>query len=415
MPNLPAVSASSWSIVVMLTHQKIEHLKPEVKTKRYSDRDGLALEVRPSGNKVFIFRFQWLKKPQTITLGRFPALSLIEARNLAAVHRAKVNNGIDPREDERAAEQRIQNTFESIAEQWYAKNLPRWRVKTSKKHKRSLERDIYPLIGNQQINDITRANLLQVFHPHEALGHHEIAHRLHDRIKAIFDFALAAGITENYPFNGLKKALTPKPKIKNQLAISPNEAHEMLDKIRQSTASKITKLYIELLAHLFVRPSELRLAQWSEFNLQQAEWHIPTERMKMAAPHWVPLSAPALAILRELRLITGFTPYLFSSPGSKHQPISETSARKLLHATGYKDRHTLHGFRSLASTLLHSESPFRSDAIEAQLAHKVQGVRGVYMRADFKQERRKLMEWHSKWIMKTEISPSSLISNINAD
>ncbi len=282
--------------VFMLTNLQIDRLKPEARTKRITDRDGLTLEVRPSGNKVFLFRFQWLKKPQTITLGRYPALPLIEARNLAAMHRAKVNNGIDPREDERTAAKREQTVFQNVAEQWYAKNFPRWRATTQQKHRRSLERDIYPLIGDKQIDALTKANLLKVIHPHESLGHHEIAHRLHDRIKAVFDFALAAGLTENYPFNGLKKALTPKPKIKNQLAISPHEAHEMLEWIRQSKASKITKLYIELLAHLFVRPSELRLAQWSEFNLQQAEWHIPIERMKMKVPHWVPLSAMLLLI-----------------------------------------------------------------------------------------------------------------------
>lgn len=393
----------------MLTNLQIDRLKPEVKTKKYSDRDGLTLEVRPSGKKVFIFRFQWQRKPQTITLGNYPTLTLAAARTLSAKYRASVDRGIDPREEGRINQKSIQKTFQSIAEQWYAKNCPRWRERTQEQHRRSLERDVYPIIGDKQIDNITRAHLLQVIHSHESLGHHEIAHRLHDRIKAVFEFALAAGITENYPFNGLKKALTPKPKIKNQVAIKPHEAHEMLDKIRQSKVSTITRLYVELLAHLFVRPSELKLAQWSEFNLQQAEWHIPTERMKMAHPHWVPLSAPALAILRELRLITGFTPFLFSSPGRTPQPISETSARKLLHSTGYKDKHTLHGFRALASTILHSESNFRSDAIEAQLAPKVQGVRGVYMRADFKQERRKLMDWYSDWISSDKIRKTSML------
>ncbi len=384
----------------MLTDMKINRLKPEDKTKRYSDRDGLTLEVRPSGNKVFIFRFQWVKKPQTITLGRYPSLSLAEARSLASVHRANIDKGIDPRKTkENNVKEEI--TFGDVAKQWYEKNCSRWRERTKKIHARSLERDIWPIIENKHISKITKAHLLQVINPHEILGHHEIAHRLHDRLKSIFDFALACGITENYPFIGLKKALSPKPKIKNQSAINPNEAHEMLASIKNSKVSKITRLYIELLAHLFVRPSELRLAKWSEFNLQKAEWNIPTDRMKMDAPHWVPLIAQALIILRELRLLTGFTPYLFNTPNSNiHKPMSEASARKLLHKSGFKDRHTLHGFRALASTVLHEESSFRTDAIEAQLAHKVQGVRGVYLRADFKQERRGLMEWYSKWLEK---------------
>lgn len=241
--------------------------------------------------------------------------------------------------------------------------------------------------------------MLQVIHPHEEKGNHKIAHRLHDRMKAVFEYALAAGITENYPFHGLKKALVPKPKIKNQIAISMHEAHEMLDRLRKAKSNEIIKLYIELLMHLFTRPSELRLAMWSEFSLQNAEWNVPADRMKMDAPHWVPLSPQALSILRKLRLLTGFTPFVFNSPEAGiTQPISETCARKLLHKIGYKNRHTLHGSRSLASSVLHSESHFRSDATEAQLAHKVQGVRGVYLRADFKKERRQLMVWYSQWL-----------------
>lgn len=402
MPNLQQV-AQQVEECIMLTNLQIDRLKPAARTKRISDRDGLTLEVRPSGNKVFIFRFQWLKKPQTITLGRYPALSLVEARNLSAIHRAKINNGIDPREDDLAATRRIQTTFRNIGEQWYSKNFQRWRAKTQHQHRRGLERDIYPIIGDNQIDLLTKAHLLQVIHPHESLGHHEVAHRLHDRMKAVFDFALAAGLTENYPFNGLKKALTPKPKTKSQVAISPHEAHEMLDKIRQSTANKVTKLYVELLAHVNSRPAELRLAMWSEISFQTAEWYIPIERLKndTDTPHWVPLTPQALSILRKLRLLTGFTPFVFNSPDRKtNKPISETSARKLLQTIGYKGRHSLHGFRSLMSTVCHSESHFRSDAVEAQLAHKVPGVRGIYMRADFKDERRKLMEWYSDWLSK---------------
>lgn len=173
----------------------------------------------------------------------------------------------------------------------------------------------------------------------------------------------------------------------------------MLAIIKISSATKINKFYVELLAHLFTRPKELRFAQWNEFDLHLAEWNIPKERMKMDSHHWVPLSPQVMVLLKELRLITGFTPYLFNSPAAKsNQPISEASSRKLLHQTGYKGRHTLHGFRSLASSVLHEQSHFRSDAIEAQLAHKVQGVRGVYLRADFKAERRQLMDWYSNWI-----------------
>lgn len=226
--------------------------------------------------------------------------------------------------------------------------------------------------------------------------------------KRFFEYAVASSLTKNYPFIGLKSTLTPRPDVKHQPAIDSNEAHTMLMVLKNGNASKIIKLYIELLAHLFVRPSELRLAKWSEFNLkeeQQAEWNIPKDRTKMKREHWVPLSSHVISLLKELRLLTGFTPYLFTSSHSKtQQPVSEASIRKLLHKSGYKDKHTAHGFRSLASSVLHEQGNFKIDAIEAQLAHKVQGVRGVYMRASFKAERRELMHWYSEWLLKDQLT-----------
>ncbi len=380
----------------MLSDAKIKSLKID-DGKRHADRDGLVLEIRPSGKKTFIFRFQWEKKPQTITLGNYPSLSLADARIKITSHRELLNRGLDPRKA--GVNEQTKLTFREIAEQWHQKNTHRWKPVTSNRHYKSLTRDIYPFIGDKPINEITKSELLKIIQPHEQLGHHEVAHRLHDRLETIFEFAVGASLTDNYPFIGLKKALAAKPRVTNQPAIHPDEAHKMLAIIKNTPGRKIIKIYMELLAHLFTRPSELRLAKWSEFNLQQAEWHIPIERMKMAAAHWVPLSKRVLELLKELRLITGFTPYLFNSPTTlTSQPISETSARKLLHKNGYKNLHTLHGFRALASTVLHEQGHFRSDAIEAQLAHKIQGVRGVYLRADFKKERRELMCWYSEWL-----------------
>lgn len=381
----------------MLTDAKIRSLKIE-DGKRHADRDGLVLEIRPSGKKIFLFRFQWDKKPQTITLGHYPSICLADARAKTTFYRNLLNQSIDPRKGEQEEQSRL--TFREVAEQWHKKNKHRWKAVTSDRHYKSLTQSVYPFIGDYPIDEITKADLLKIIQPHEMKGHHEVTHRLHDRLEAIFSFAVGASLTDNYPFIGLKKALAPKPRVVNQPAIHPDEAHQMLAAIKSVSARPIIKIYTELLAHLFTRPSELRLAQWSEFNLQKSEWHIPAERMKMAAPHWVPLAPHVINLLKELRRITGFTPYLFNSPLTIiPQPISETSARKLLHKTGYKKTHTLHGFRSLASSVLHEQGHFRSDAIEAQLAHKVQGVRGVYLRADFKKERKELMNWYSNWLI----------------
>lgn len=197
----------------MLTDPKIKSLKIE-DGKRHADRDGLVIELRPSGKKVFIFRFQWEKKPQTITLGQYPSLTLAEARALVATHRELITKGIDPRKCE-ADNETKQLTFYDVAEQWHGKNKHRWKPVTSNRHYKSLTRDIYPFIGNKIIDSITKAELLAIITPHENQGHHETAHRLHDRLETIFEFAVGASLTENYPFIGLKKALAPKPRIIN--------------------------------------------------------------------------------------------------------------------------------------------------------------------------------------------------------
>ncbi len=275
----------------MLSDTQIRSLKIE-DGKRHADRDGLVLELRSSKkklNKVFIFRYQWNKKPQTITIGNYPSISLAEARDIALSYRNLINKKIDPRAKNTEAEQ-INITFGVVADQWFQKYKGTWKDFARNRHSKSLARDILPFIGDKSIDEITKADLLSIINPHENLGHHDVAHRLFARLQSIFEFAVGASFTANYPFIGLKKALIPKPKAINQPAISSDEAHEMMKVIKKTNSTKIVKLYMELLAHVFTRPKELREAKWSEFDLQKAEWNIPAERMKMGRPHWVPLT-----------------------------------------------------------------------------------------------------------------------------
>lgn len=273
----------------MLKDVHIKALKPENgKTKRKAISDGLFIEARSSGKKVFIFRFQWNQKPQTITLGYYPSLGLGEARSIALDNQTLLHKGVDPREKD--SKESNQLTFREVAERWHKTKCARLKEVTQKRHYKSLVRDVYPSIGDKPIDNITKSELLNIIQPHELKGHYEVSHRLHSRLKSIFDFATGSSLTENYPFMGLKSVMEEKPPVTNQPAISPNEAHEMLDAIKNSSVSRINKIYIELLAHVFTRPSELRLAKWSEFDLQQAEWYVPADRMKMKVAHWVPLS-----------------------------------------------------------------------------------------------------------------------------
>lgn len=397
----------------MLTDPYIKSLKVGDK-KRHTDLYGLVLELRPTKkklNKIFIFRFQWNKKPQTITIGKYPSILSGAARATALTYRELVDKGIDPRSQNTESEQ-TKIIFGIVADQWFQKYKGTWKEFARNRHSKSLARDMLSII-DKPIDEITKADLLLIIKPHEDSGHHDVAHRLYSRLQSIFEFALGASLTENYPFIGLKKALIPRPKVINQPAINSSEAHEMMNVIRKTNSTRIVKLYMELLAHVFTRPKELREAKWNEFDLQKAEWNIPAERMKMGLPHWVPLTSHVLSLLKELRLITGFTPYLFSSPALKKiQPISETSVRKLLHHAGFKNKHTAHGFRSLASSVLHEKGHFRSEAIEAQLAHSVQGVKGRYLRAEFREERRELMDWYSNWLVQKETCSNSILNQM---
>ena len=266
----------------MLSDNQIKSLKIGDK-KRHADRDGLVLELRPSKkklNKVFIFRFQWNKKLQTITIGSYPSITLAEARIMALAYRDLVNQEIDPR-TKNADTHQTKITVGVVADQWFQKYKGTWKDFARNRHLKSLSRDILPFIGDKPIDEIAKADLLNIIKPHEDLKHHDVAHRLYARLQSIFEFAVGSSLTTNYPFIGLKKALVPKPKVTNQPAISSNEAHEMMTVLKKSNSTKIVKLYMELLAHVFTRPSVLREAKWCEFDLQKAEWNIPAERMKM--------------------------------------------------------------------------------------------------------------------------------------
>ncbi|OGV32572.1 MAG: hypothetical protein A3E88_04200 [Legionellales bacterium RIFCSPHIGHO2_12_FULL_35_11] len=291
----------------MLSDSLIRSLKLGDK-KRHTDRDGLVLELRPSKKqlkKIFIFRFQWDKKPQTITIGEYRTVGLAGARDIALAYRNMVNSDIDPRSKNPEVE-KARITFGVVADQWFQKYKGSWKDSARNRHFKSLSRDIIPLIGDKSIDDITKADLLLVIKPHEDLGHHDVAHRLYARLQSVFEYAVGSSLTENFPFIGLKKALIPKPRIINQPAISSNDAHEMMKIIKKTNSTKIVKLYMELLAHLFTRPKELREAKWKEFDLQNAEWNIPEERMKMGLPHYenpiLPIAMFAYLVCGKLKL-----------------------------------------------------------------------------------------------------------------
>jgi integrase len=367
-----------------LTVRSVEAAKPRDKAYKLTDGQGLYLFVSPAGAKSWRANFTAAGKQQTRTYGRYPEMGLAEAR--------KAHQGA--RDTTPAT--KTAPTFEEVAKAWMLKHLPSL---SNPKHRgqveATLERFAYPKLGKMPIGDIRRADLVAAV---EAVGGKvETAHRVAGRITAVFNYALDAGILEAHPAASLTRVLTPRKVKKPMASIDPADAGQLLRDI-QSYPDLVTRLGLQLMAHTFVRVGELRGFLRNELREDGAVWVIPEERMKMGLPHVVPLSTQAQAIVKKLAEMSGGE-LLLDSPAKPGQPISENTLLFALYRLGYKGRMTVHGFRALASTVLNEQSGFSHDVIERQLAHKESdAVRAAYNRAEYLEQRRRLMAWWSDWL-----------------
>lgn len=386
-----------------LTDIKIKNTKPGIKpdgtetTKPYriSDERGLYLEVSPSGGKYWRFKYRINGKEKRLSFGVYPDVSLKVARERRDNARKHVAEGVDP-SDLRKAEKIAQaglESFELVAREWHSKHKINWSNSHASRTLTRLEKDVFPWLGNKNISEIKPPELLQVLRRVESRGALETAHRIHQVCGQVFRYAVATGRAERDSAADLKGALPPaKPKHLSSI-VEPKRIGELLRAIDTYSGAFTTICALKLAPLVFVRPGELRKAEWSEFDLNNAEWRIPANKMKMKTPHIVPLSTQAISILKELEPLTGAGGYLFPSVRSKSRPMSENTVNGALRRLGYtKEDMTGHGFRSMASTLL-NEQGWNRDAIERQLAHSERdGIRAAYNYAEYLPERKNMMQ-----------------------
>ncbi|MGE0386740.1 MAG: tyrosine-type recombinase/integrase [Gammaproteobacteria bacterium] len=378
-----------------LTDTAIRSTKPGEKPKKLFDGGGLYLEVAPNGGKWWRFKYRFQGLEKRISLGVYPEIGLKDARSRREEARKQVALGIDPSQ-KRQAEKAATNgagTFEAVAREWHSKLGANWAASTREKILVRLEQDAFPWIGNKSITQVTAPDLLSLLQRIEARGANETAHRIRQYCGQVFRFAIATGRADRDPAADLRGALVPTRQKHHASITDPKAVGALMRAIDAFQGAPTTRAALRLAPLVFVRPGELRAAQWAEIDTAAAEWRIPAERMKMRDAHIVPLSTQAVAILEEQRPITGRGRFVFPSIRTWSRPMSENTINAALRRLGYtKDEMTGHGFRSTASTLL-NEQGWNPDAIERQLAHAERdGVRAAYNRAEHLPERRRMMQ-----------------------
>ena len=392
----------------MLSDTKIRQAKPRDKQYKIYDAKGLFIIVTPKGGKWWRFRYTFGGKAKTISLGTYPDVSLKVARELRDEKRQLLSAGVDPSVAGAAAKM---DTFEAVAREWHAKREHTWKSDHAKWILHRLEQDAFPWLGSYPIGDVTAPTLLRVLRRIEERGALETAHKVKNWCGNVFRYGVATGRCERDPSADLRGALPPVKSKRFASITDPKAIGQLLRDLDGYQGSFVTICALKLAPLVFVRPGELRHAEWSEIDLDGAEWRIPGEKMKMKQVHIVPLSRQAVEILRELHPLTGGDKYLFPGVRSKDRPMSENTVLAALRRLGYnKDEMTGHGFRSMASTIL-NEQGWHRDAIERQLAHAERdSVRAAYNYAEHLPERRKMMQAWSDYL--DELKAGAPVINI---
>jgi len=377
----------------MLTDIEIRRLKPKEKSFMVRDDNGLYLEVMSSGNKHWRVRYWTNGKENKRSLGPYPAVSLKEARMRRDEIRLKLHRGENPFVPD-------SNSFQNIAQDWFEKKiLPISTPGHSRTVQVRLKSHLFPYLGNSRIREITAQDLLQVIRRIEKRGHYETAHRVLQICGQIFRYSIAIGQADRDPSADLKGALVPVSAKHHPTITGPREIGALLRAIDDLNGYPIVKFALQFGILTFVRPGELRNAEWNEIDFGRREWRIPAGKMKMRRPHIVPLSKQATEILNEIRSLTGHERFVFPSTRSFDRPMSENTVNAALRRMGYaREDLTGHGFRAMASTIL-NEQGWPADAIERQLAH-VEGnsVRAAYNYAEHLDVRRRMMQSWANWL-----------------
>ena len=395
---------------LILSNATIKAIKSNDPRRRLSDGDGLYLRLFVNGGShAWRFDYTFDGRRNTLSLGTYPTTTLSAARQKAEEARRVVDRGADPSQLRKAARAKVVerreaatraeaglppvDSFEAVAREWYEKNAPNWAATHSEKIIRRLERDVFPWIGKKPVASIRPADLLELLRRVESRGAIETTHRVQQNCGQVFRYAVATARAESDPSRDLRGALTPwKPEHYATLT-DPREVGRLLRDIESYEGSFATKCAMSLAPMLFVRPGELRRAEWSEIDLDKGEWRIPAAKMKGRVLHIVPLAKQAVRILAELKPLTERSAWVFPGVRTNGEPMSDNTVNAALRRLGY-DRTTLtaHGFRGMASTMLH-EQGWASDVIERQLSHAERNsVKAAYNHAEHLPARRKMMQ-----------------------
>ncbi len=383
-----------------LTNTQVKNAKQQSKPYKLSDGDGMYLFVTKAG-KYFRYDYRFLGSRKTLALGVYPAVTLKKARKRLAEAREKLEEGIDPghlRKMTKASKfEAAENCFEKFALEWFAKQ--NWTEGHARTVKSRLSNNILPYIGDRPVNEITAQDVLTVCQRVEDRGAIETAHRIKTICSQVFRYCVASGLIKGDPCRDLRQALTPASPKRMATITEPEKIGDLMRAIHGYKGAAVTRAALLLAPLVFVRPGELRKAEWEELDFDSAQWKIPAEKMKMRQPHIVPLSKQAFSIIKDLQPLTGNGKYLFPSIRSAARPMSENTVNGALRRLGYtKEELTGHGFRSMASTLLH-EMQWPSQIVERQLAHKdSNSVRDIYNYAEYLNERREMMQFWSDYL-----------------
>ncbi|WP_105476068.1 integrase domain-containing protein [Escherichia coli] len=388
-----------------LTNTEVLRAKALEKDLTLHDGDGLFLIVKTSGKKLWRFRYQrpTTKQRTMMGLGAFPALSLADARRLRADYLALLANGIDPQIQAEVAEEEQQialdSIFSTVAANWFQLKSKSVTPDYAKDIWRSLEKDVFPAIGEIPVQQIKARTLVEALEPIKARGALETVRRLVQRINEIMIYAVNTGFIDANPASGVGMAFE-KPKKKNMPTLRPEELPKLMRSLVMSNLSVPTRCLIEWQLLTLVRPSEASGTRWAEIDLEAKLWTIPAERMKAKREHIVPLSSQALNILEVMKPISAHREYIFPSRNDPKQPMNSQTANAALKRIGYAGKLVAHGMRSIASTAM-NETGFNSDVIESALAHiEKNEVRRAYNRALYLEQRKELMQWWGNFIKK---------------
>ncbi|WP_158160876.1 integrase domain-containing protein [Grimontia hollisae] len=387
-------------ITTRLSDKEIKAAKPSDKEYNLFDGEGLRIRIKPNGSKLWILNYYRpvSRKRANLSLGKYPDLSLANARKAALEAKELLAQGIDPQEERQRQQQEHkaihQHTFFNVTKEWFDIKKDDVTPDYAVDIWRSLELHIFPHLSHVPVREITAPQVIELLKPIEAKGSLETVKRLAQRLNEVMNFATNCGLIQANPLTGIKAAFK-KPKKENMAALKPAELPELMGAIANASIKRTTRCLIEWQLHTMTRPAEASGARWDEIDWEEKVWTIPAERMKKRREHRIPLTEQMLALLEVMKPISGHRDFIFPSDRDPKKPCNSQTANMALKRMGFAGRLVSHGLRSLASTTL-NEQGFDPDLVEAALAHVDDNqVRSAYNRTDYLERRRPMMCWWS--------------------